>query len=143
VPQVFEAKTAEELGLRLGARAMPIAEKRKLAAVGNAMDVELTALMDYVSALSPDLGRSADVSASKMRYQMNRLRRMAARFETQKQEHLTKHARAIMLQVFPDEHPQERLLAGVWALAKFGEDLPALLVEHAGQECPGHRVIFL
>lgn len=143
VPQVFEAKTAEELGLRMGARAMPIAEKRKLAAVGNAMDTELTALIDYVSALSPELGRSADVSASKMRYQMNRLRRMAARFEVQKQEHLQKHANAIMLQIFPEEHPQERLLAGVWALAKFGDDLPALLVEHAGQECPGHRVIFL
>ena len=33
--------TAEELAQRLGARAMPIEGKRKLAAVGNAMDAEL------------------------------------------------------------------------------------------------------
>jgi bacillithiol biosynthesis cysteine-adding enzyme BshC len=38
LPQVFEAKTADALAQRLGARAMPIEGKRKLAAVGNAMD---------------------------------------------------------------------------------------------------------
>jgi hypothetical protein len=43
----------------------------------------------------------------------------------------------------PEGHLQERLLAGVWFLAKVGEELPGLLVEHAGQECPGHRVIWL
>jgi bacillithiol synthase len=141
--QVFEAKTAEALAQRLGARAMPIEGKRKLAAVGNAMDVELGALTEYMAAMSADLGRSAEVSASKMRYQMSRLRRLAASFEVQRQAHLLKHATAITLSLFPDEHPQERLLAGVWFLARYGETLPQLLVEHAGQECPGHRVIFL
>jgi bacillithiol biosynthesis cysteine-adding enzyme BshC len=143
LPQVFEAKTADALAQRLGARAMPIEGKRKLAAVGNAMDAELVALTEYMTAMSADLGRSAGVSASKMRYQMDRLRRMAARFEVQKQAHLLKHATAMMLSLFPDGHPQERLLAGVWFLARYGETLPALLVEHAGQECPGHRVIYL
>jgi len=141
--QVFETKTAAGLAQRLGARAMPIEGKRKLAAVGNAMDAELSALTQYMTAMSADLGRSAEVSASKMRYQMDRLRRMAASFEVQKQAHLLKHATAIMLNLFPDEHPQERLLAGVWFLARYGETLPGLLVEHAGQECPGHRVIYL
>jgi bacillithiol synthase len=143
LPQVFEAKNAEGLAQRLGARAMPIEGKRKLAAVGNAMDAELTALTEYMTAMSADLGRSAGVSASKMRYQMDRLRRMAASFEVQKQAHLLKHASAMVLNLFPDGHPQERLLAGVWFLARYGETLPGLLVEHAGQECPGHRVIYL
>jgi bacillithiol synthase len=143
LPQVFEARTADALAQRLGARAMPVEGKRKLAAVGNAMDAELTALTEYMTAMSADLGRSAEVSASKMRYQMNRLRRMAAEFEVQKEVSLKKHATAITLSLFPDEHPQERLLAGVWFLARYGETLPQLLVEHAGQECPGHRVIYL
>ena len=143
LPQVFEAKTADALAQRLGARAMPIEGKRKLAAVGNAMDAELTALTEYMTAMSADLGRSAEVSASKMRYQMDRLRRMAAEFQVQKEASLKKHATAMMLSLFPDEHPQERLLAGVWFLARYGETLPELLVEHAGQECPGHRVIYL
>ena len=143
VTQVFEAKTVEELALRLGARAMPIEGKRKLAAVGNAMDAELSALTEYLSAMSADLGRAAGVSASKMLYQMNRLRRMAAEFELQKEASLKKHATAIVLNTFPDGTLQERLLAGVWFVARYGEGLAELLVEHAGQECPGHRVIYL
>ena len=142
-PQVLEAKTVENLALRLGARAMPIEGKRKIAAVGNAMDAELTALTEYMTAMSADLGRAAGVSANKMRYQMNRLRRMAANFELQKQASLHKHALAIMLNIFPDGHLQERVLGGVWFLARYGDALPALLVEHAAQECPGHRVIYL
>ncbi len=143
LPQVFEAKTAAALALRLGARAMPIESKRRLAAVGNAMHTELTALTEYMTAMSADLGRAAAVSSSKMRYQMERLRRLAATFELQKEASIRKHAEAIMLHVFPDGHPQERLVAGVWFLARYGEALPAMLVEHAGQECPGHRVILL
>jgi bacillithiol biosynthesis cysteine-adding enzyme BshC len=141
--QVVEAKTAEALALRLGARAMPIEGKRRIAAVGNAMDAELTALTEYMAAMSAELGRAAGVSASKMRYQMNRLRRMAAAFEVQKEASLGKHAAAMVNALLPEGHLQERVLAGVWFLARYGEGLPGLLVEHAGQECPGHRVIFL
>ncbi|AEU37056.1 bacillithiol biosynthesis cysteine-adding enzyme BshC [Granulicella mallensis] len=141
--QMFESKTVDALALRLGARAMPIEGKRKIAAVGNAMDIELTALTEYMSAMSADLARAAGVSASKMRYQMNRLRRMAAAFEVQKEASLKKHATAMMLNLFPDGHLQERLLGGVWFVARYEDALPELLVEHAGQECPGHRVIYL
>jgi bacillithiol biosynthesis cysteine-adding enzyme BshC len=143
VTQVFETKTIDALALRLGARAMPIEGKRKIAAVGKAMDAELEALTAYMTAMSADLGRAAGVSASKMLYQMNRLRRMAAEFEVQKETSLKKHATAIMLSVLPDGHLQERLLGGVWFVARYGEGLMELLVEHAGQECPGHRVIYL
>jgi len=122
---------------------MPIAAKRKLAAAGNAMDTELTALTEYMAAMSADLGRAAVVSANKMRYQMDRLRRMAADFEVQKEASLTKQATTIMLNLLPDGHLQERVLGGIWFLARHGDTLPALLVDHAGQECPGHRVIFL
>jgi hypothetical protein len=142
VPQVWEAKTADALAQRLGARAMPIEGKRKLAAAGNALDAELKALTEYMSAMSPELGRAAGVSASKMRYQMNRLRGMAASFEVQREASLRKHANAIMLNLFPEEHLQERVIGGIWFMARY-EGLPALLVENAAQECPGHRVIYL
>jgi uncharacterized protein YllA (UPF0747 family) len=135
--------TAEELAQQLGARAMPLEGKRKLAAAGNAMDAELEALTGYMKAMDASLGQSAEVSASKMRYQMNRLRRMAATYELQRDASLRKHAAAITLNLFPEGHPQERVLAGAWFLARYGDGLPRLLVAHAEQECPGHRAIFL
>ncbi len=47
--QVLETKTADEMTVRLGARAMPIEGKRKLAAAGNALDSELSALLAYMA----------------------------------------------------------------------------------------------
>jgi len=135
--------TPAELAQRLGARAMPIAGKRKLAAVGNAMDAELTGLTEYLGAMDASLGRAAEVSGSKMRYQMNRLRRLAATFELQKEASLKKHADALALNLFPDGHPQERVLGGVWFLARYGEGLIARLVEEAKTMCGGHAVVRL
>jgi bacillithiol biosynthesis cysteine-adding enzyme BshC len=135
--------TAETLAQRLGARAMPIEGKRKLAAVGNAMETELAALTAYLAGMDPSLGRAAEVSGSKMHYQMNRLRRMAATFELQKQASLRKHAEAITLDVFPGGHPQERVLAGVWFMARYGDGLVERLVSVAGNQCPGHVVVRL
>jgi len=135
--------TADDLAQRLGARAMPIALKRKLASVGNVLDEELGALTDYLRGMDASLGASAETSGSKMLYQMNRLRRMAATYELQKEASLKKHADAITLNVFPEGHPQERLLAGVWFLARYGEGLIERLVKVAGNQCPGHVVVRL
>jgi bacillithiol synthase len=160
LPDVFT--TPEALAQRLGARAMPIEAKRRLAAAGNALDDALTAAHDYLGSLDEALGRSAKVSASKMRYQMDRLRRLAATFELHRQASLQKHAAALTLHLFPGGHPQERVVAGVWFLAAWdaahgeapgavpgaadavpGAGLIALLIEEAANQCPGHVVIRL
>ena len=135
--------TAADLAQRLGARAMPVPLKRKLAAVGNTLETELGALTEYLGGMDVSLGKSAEVSGSKMLYQMNRLRRMAATYELQKEVSLRKHAEAITLNVFPGGHPQERVLAGVWFLARYGEGLVERLVGVAGNQCPGHLVVRL
>jgi bacillithiol biosynthesis cysteine-adding enzyme BshC len=135
--------TAEHLAQRLGARAMPIEGKRKLAAVGNAMETELAALIAYLAGIDGSLGRAAEVSSSKMHYQLNRLRRMAATFELQKEASLRKHAEAITLNVFPGGHLQERVLAGVWFMARYGDGLVERLVAVAGNQCPGHIIVRL
>lgn len=144
-------QSTDELAQRLGARAMPIEAKRRLAAAGNALDDALTAAEGYLGSLDPSLGRSAEVSASKMRYQMDRLRRLAATFELNKEASLRKHAEAMTLHLFPEGHPQERVIAGVWFLAVWeaargeglGSGLIARLVEEAASQCPGHIVIRL
>ena len=133
----------DELAQRLGARSMPIEGKRKLASAGNALEAELTDLTQWMHALDAGLGRSADVSASKMRYQMNRLRRLAANYQLQTEASLRRHVDALYLNLFPQNHPQERLIGAVAYLARYGESLVPQLVEQAAQECPGHKAIFL
>lgn len=146
LPQALAS--AEALAQRLGARAMPIEAKRRLADAGNAVDEALRAAEEYLGTLDEGLGRSAAVSGSKMRYQMNRLRRLAANFELQREASLRKHAEAITLHVYPEGHTQERLLAGVWFVAAWesgglGDAAGFIerLVQEAGNVCPGHVVV--
>jgi bacillithiol biosynthesis cysteine-adding enzyme BshC len=133
----------DDLAQRLGARSMPVEGKQKLASAGNALDMELSSLTQYMSTLDQDLGHSAQVAASKMRYQMNRLRRLSANYQLQKEGSLLRQAEALALAIFPDRHPQERLIGAAYFLARYGESLMQLLVSEAGQECPGHKVLFL
>lgn len=145
LPEIIQSalEDPQELAQRLGARAMPIETKQRLAAAGNALEEELTALVPYLHSLNEPLGKAAEVAGSKMRYQMNRLRRLAANFELSRNPHLSKHAQALQTNLFPDRHPQERTLGAAWFLCRYGDSLPSLLVEHAGQQCPGHKAIWL
>ena len=139
----------DELAQRMAARALPIEARRRLADAGNALDEALTAAEEYLASLDASLGRAAEVSASKMRYQMDRLRRLAATTELHKDASLRKHAEAISLHLFPNAHPQERVLAGVWFLAAWesahgdSAGFIARLVEEAAGQCAGHLVIHL
>ena len=133
----------DELAHRLGARAIPIEGKQQLAATGNALDSELEALLSWAQSLDSGLGRAAGVSASKMRYQMNRLRRLAAHYQLQKEASIRRHVDTLFFNLFPDRHPQERSIAGIAYLARYGSPLLGTLVEQASQECPGHKAIWL
>jgi bacillithiol biosynthesis cysteine-adding enzyme BshC len=133
--------TADALAQRLGARAMPVEGKRKLAAAGNSLDSELTAVTEWMAQMDAGLGRSATTAASKMRYQMNRLRRLAARHQLEKETSLARHAQAITQALYPGGHLQERVVAGVYFLATQGEGLLETLVGAAADSCPGHKLL--
>lgn len=133
----------EEMAQRLGARAMPVEGKRQLAATGQALDQELTALTEWMRAMDEGLGRSAETSASKMRYQMNRLRRMAANFQLQKDESVRKHVEALYLGLYPKDKLQERAVGWVSYLGKYGDALIDAVMSQAVELCPGHREIYI
>ncbi|MFC5863906.1 bacillithiol biosynthesis cysteine-adding enzyme BshC [Acidicapsa dinghuensis] len=135
--------TEQELAQRLAARAMPVEGKKLLSVAGNALDAELTKLTEYMAAMDEGLGSSAETSARKMRYQMNRLRRMAANFELQKEESLARHAQAITQALYPHRGLQERLIGAAYFLARYGEPLIDKVIEEAAGGCPGHKLIHL
>jgi bacillithiol synthase len=133
----------EELAQRLGARAMPIEGKRRLASTGQALDQELQSLSQWMHAADEGLGRAADTAASKMRYQMNRLRRLAANYQLHKETSIRKHVDALYRNLFPEQHPQERVIGGISYLARYGDALIDAAVAQADDFCPGHRQILL
>jgi bacillithiol biosynthesis cysteine-adding enzyme BshC len=136
-------ESADSLAQLLAARAMPAEGKRKLAAAGTALDAELTDLLEWTHKLDPELGRSTTTAASKMRYQMNRLRRLAANFELQREGSLGRHAQAISTALFPGGQLQERVHGAAWYLARHGFDLAEEFVDRAADECAGHTALWL
>ena len=127
----------------LAARSMPIEGKRKLAAAGTALDTELAALLDWMSSLDAGLGRSAETAASKIRYQMNRLRTLAANFQLQREASLSKHAESICNALYPGGVLQERVHGAAYYFARYGLELAETLSAQAANSCPGHAALWL
>jgi bacillithiol biosynthesis cysteine-adding enzyme BshC len=142
IDRVF-SESADSLAQLLAARAMPVEGKRKLSAAGTALDAELTPLLQWMGALDEGLGRSANTAASKMRYQMNRLRRLAANFQLQREASLTRHAEAISQALYPNGVLQERLHGAAYYFARYGFELAETLTAQAADPCPGHKALWL
>lgn len=136
-------ETPGSLAKVLAARAMPFEGKQKLSAAGNALDAELTTLLEWMRAQDAALGRSAETAASKMRYQMNRLRTLAANFQLQREASIGRHADAISQALYPDSGLQERLHGAAFYLARYGFELAEEITVHAANPCPGHTALWL
>ena len=122
---------------------MPSEGKKKLAAAGTALDAELATLLDWMRSLDAGLGRSAETAASKMRYQMNRLRRLATNFQLQREASLSRQAETISQALYPGGALQERLHGAAYYFARYGFELAEELTAHAANTCPGHTAIWL
>jgi bacillithiol biosynthesis cysteine-adding enzyme BshC len=136
-------ETSDSLAQLLAARSMPAEGKQRLAAAGTALDAELTPLLDWMRSLDSGLGRSAERAASKMRYQMNRLRRLAANFQLQREASLGRHAEAVSQALYPGGVLQERLHGAAYYFARYGFELAEELTAQATRSCPGHTALWL
>ncbi|MGA2890292.1 MAG: bacillithiol biosynthesis cysteine-adding enzyme BshC [Terracidiphilus sp.] len=137
------AEPPASLAQLLAARSMPTEGKRRLSAAGTAFDAELTLLLDWMRSLDEGLGRSAETAADKMRYQMSRLRNLAANFELQREASLSRHVEAISQALYPGGALQERLHGAAYYFARHGFGLAEELTAQAANSCPGHTVMWL
>jgi bacillithiol biosynthesis cysteine-adding enzyme BshC len=141
--QVSGAEGAAALARLLAERAMPIEGRNRLAAAGTALEAELAPLVEWMGTLDAGLGRSAETAASKMRYQMNRLRALAANFQLQREASLGRHAEAICQALYPGGALQERVHGAAYYLARYGFELAEELSALAENSCPGHAAVWL
>lgn len=137
------AEDQYSLAQLLAARSMPVEGKQMLAQAGRALDAELAPLLEWMQSLDPGLGRSAATAASKMRYQMNRLRRLGANFKLQREASLGRHAEAISQALYPGGALQERVHGAAFYLARYGLELASEFTAQAANACPGHMAIWL
>jgi bacillithiol biosynthesis cysteine-adding enzyme BshC len=137
------ADSADALAQLLAARSLPPEGKRTLAEAGAALNAELTPLVEWMRSYDEGLGRSGETAASKMRYQMNRLRRLAANFQLTREATLARQAETLTQALYPGGALQERLHGAAYYFARHGFELAEELTAQAADACPGHTALWL
>jgi bacillithiol biosynthesis cysteine-adding enzyme BshC len=137
------AENPASLAQLLAGRSIPAAGKRSLAAAELALDAELIPLLDWMHSLDEGLGRSGETAAGKIRYQMSRLRTLAANFQLQREASLARHAESISQALYPGGVLQERLHGAAYYFARYGFGLAEELTAQAANWRPGHAAIWL
>ena len=101
----------------------------------------LAPLLHALKKLDPTVESAGEVAARKMRHQLQRLESRAARAHLRREQVLDRHAGMLSSLLFPEKELQERRIAGIYFLAKFGTDLIDRLLEDYRPECHDHQVI--
>jgi hypothetical protein len=89
--------------------------------------------------ISETLGQSAQNSASKMRYQMSRMRRLAANYVLEKETAIRRNATTLTEALYPHGDLQERLIGHGHFFARYGLELTDEIIREAGGNKPGHK----
>jgi len=103
----------------------------------------MNGIEEGLSRLDVTLVDAAKRARSKMHYQLSRLRSRAARAELTKSEILARHAAVLSNALYPGKTLQERQIAGVYFIARFGRGLLDQLFETIQTACLDHQIITL
>ena len=101
----------------------------------------MTNLRESIGKLDSTLIGAADGTRMRMWHQINRLHMRAARSELLRNDVITRHADALSHALFPNKILQEREIAGVSFVARYGPGLLATLYENIHTDCHDHQLI--
>jgi bacillithiol biosynthesis cysteine-adding enzyme BshC len=122
-------------------RALPLDLQARFGEAKAAVEKSLEAVRESLTRLDPTLTEAAVRAAAKMGYQLTKLETRAARAELRRNEIITRHADALSHALFPHKALQEREIAGVSFVARYGPGLLRDLYETIRTDCHDHQVI--
>jgi len=141
LPDLFHGP--ERLRERLAERVLPNDLQVAFQNAESALEKSLEEVQHALAGLDATLVDSARVSASKMRYQLGKIRSRAARAELRRREVLGRHAGFICSTLYPNQALQEREIGGIYFLARVGPQLLRDLYATIDLDCLDHHVISL
>jgi len=105
------------------------------------LEKSLSAIREGLARLDSTLFDSASNAASKMQHQLSQLRSKAARAELRQTEVLTRKADLLSNLLYPGKALQEREIAGVYFLARYGREFLRDVYETIHPDCVDHQII--
>jgi bacillithiol synthase len=125
----------------IAARSLPPDLQTRFEGAYASLEQSMTALRESIGRLDSTLIDTAESTRTSMSHQIDRLRARVSRAEQQRNEVITRHADALSHALFPDKVLQEREVAGVSFVARYGKELLANLYQHVHADCHDHQVI--
>ena len=139
LPEVFHGP--EKVREVIAARSLPSDLQARFSEAYASVEQSMAALRESIGKLDSTLIDTAESTRSSMSHQIDRLRARVARAEQQRNEVVTRHADALSHALFPNKVLQEREIAGVSFVARYGPELLANLYQHVHPDCHDHQVI--
>jgi bacillithiol biosynthesis cysteine-adding enzyme BshC len=131
----------EKLRETLAARTLPSDLQGRFTEAKVALEKSLSAIRETLARLDPTLVAAAANAEEKMKYQLTQLEARAARAEAQRNEVVTRHAESLNWALYPNKALQEREIAGVSFVARYGPGLLQNLYDAIHTDCHDHQVI--
>lgn len=141
VLDVFSGR--EALRQKLAASSLPEDLQAAFDAARKSMDAHLATIKEKLIKLDRTLVDAGETAASKIQYQIERLQAQAARAELQKQEVVSRHAETLSQSLYPDKGLQERGIAGIYFVARYGRELLHQLYDSLQTDCHDHQIVEL
>jgi bacillithiol biosynthesis cysteine-adding enzyme BshC len=107
------------------------------------LEKSLAAIREGLARLDTTLVDSAANAASKMQHQLSQLRARAARAELRQTEVLGRHADLLCNVLYPNKILQEREIAGMYFVARYGVEFLRGVYNAIHSDCVDHQVMLL
>ncbi|MBZ5646369.1 MAG: bacillithiol biosynthesis cysteine-adding enzyme BshC [Acidobacteriia bacterium] len=133
----------EHLRVLLAEHTLPEDLNATFGQVSKSVDDSLLQLNAVLERVDKTLLDAAATAASKMRYQIERLRERAARAQLRRGEDQARHASELSAALHPNKNLQEREVAGISYLARHSTQLLLRLYDAAQTSCPDHQIVYL
>ncbi len=139
-----ELQVQDESALnRLLARQMPESVETTFASIEHMLAIAEPQLTAAASAVDPTLAGAAETTVTRMRETVKSLQGKILQASKKKDETLRRQFFRTRALVFPDGHPQERLLSIAFFVNRYGPDLGRRLIEALPPSAAAHYVLSL
>ena len=139
LPDLFHGP--EKVREAIAARSLPSDLQTRFTEAYASAEQTMAAVRESIGRLDSSLIEAADRARTRMWYQINRLHRRASRAELLRNEVISRHADVLCHALFPYKVLQEREVAGVSFVARYGAGLLADLYRQIHPDCHDHQVI--
>ncbi len=131
----------DKLQAAIAARSLPSDLQTRFSEAHASVEKSMAALRESIGRLDSTLIDAAESAGSSMSHQIDRLQARVARAEQQRNEVVTRHADSLSYTLFPNKALQEREIAGISFVARYGTELLANLYQTIQPDCHDHQVI--